>query len=606
MRIHINVGDERWRKVKIDFKKIARAALIPENKNAELSITLANDDEIRALNKKYRGMDKATNVLAFESGDKDLLGDVFVSYDTALREEPKNLAAHAAHLIVHGVLHLQGFDHIEDKDAEIMEAKEEEILGRLPPPSWRRWLERLALVCVGALGALGFAPNYFWWLTVLSLGAAYWMMTRNKSLWWWGAGYGIANFHWCLESIFANDEIARALWWMYPIGFAAIMAGSALVFGFPFWMTRLTGRAGAARTISFALAWAFVLWLREWLLTGIPWNPLANITLPFSAVSWLMSAVGALGLTWLLVGAISAIPEYIASRAKWQFLFFAPLLLAPIMGGGQIAAPSGKRVLIIQPSYDMNQKFDTASAAERLDKLVEMSKGAGPADLIVWPETAYPYFIGGNAARRLPALGAEFALGAIYLDFDLDKAYNAMILADGEGNIIDKYFKSHLVPFGEYRPLGDWLPTPGNLSAGPGPRIMGDFAPAICYEIVFSASLLPKGAKPKFILNITNDAWFGQSWGPKQHLDMARRQAIETGLPVVRANNGGISAIIDGRGRVLASLPLGAEGTLGADIPGTYAAPYRFLGLGAVMLLLTALTILMLFGTKLFAKKRVV
>ena len=193
------------------------------------------------------------------------------------------------------------------------------------------------------------------------------------------------------------------------------------------------------------------------------------------------------------------------------------------------------------------------------------------------------------------------AAGAIFAD-DIfgGRKYNAMILAESDGKIADKYFKSHLVPFGEYRPFGDIIPTPGQLAAGPGPRVMTlagrghpvFFTPAICYEIVFSDSLI--AGNPDFILNITNDAWFGASSGPYQHLDMARRQAIETGLPVVRANYGGISAIIDASGRIVKSMPLGRQGILDGAIPLSHATIYRRIGLNSVMLLIVLLCALVL------------
>jgi apolipoprotein N-acyltransferase len=589
--IHVNVEDPRWRGYEIDFEKIAGSALFPENKGSELSITLADDERLRGLSLLYRGRDSPTNVLSFESGDSELLGDIFISFDAVMREAPDDFAGRAAHLAVHGALHLQGCDHMSGSDAEEMEAREIKILKKLGIKNpcreslWRRALSAAAFFAIGAAGALGFAPWHFWPAAIASVGAAYWAMTRGKRIgFWWGAGYAAANFHWSLESIFANADLARQLWYFYPIGLVGIALAGGAVFGLPFCMTRGTESAGARRTVYFALAWTFTLWLREWLLTGFPWNPLANILLPFPAASNLMSVFGALGLTFVLAGAIAAPIEYFRTRAKWQFLFFAPLLLAPLAP----AAPrdmTGTRVLIVQPAFDMNRKFDRAGAEDNIKTLVDLSVSAPKRDMVIWPETAYPYLV--NDTVRLPALGSPLVAGATYLENG--RIYNAMLLADNGGRVVDKYFKSHLVPFGEYRPLGDLVPTPGQLAAGRGARVMADFVPAICYEIAFSDSLVPRGERPRYILNITNDAWFGRSSGPHQHLDMARRQAIETGLPVIRANYAGISAMIDASGNIAASLPLGVRGALDAAVPQSRETLFRWVGLNRVMLIIVLL-----------------
>jgi apolipoprotein N-acyltransferase len=472
-----------------------------------------------------------------------------------------------------------------------MIAKNAEIMKRCA--GWV--LRKAGLFGLGMLSAYGFAPYYWWPLTSISIGTAYYLMKdRGYSVgFWWGAGYGLAGFHWALESIFANAEIARQLWYFYPIGLVGIAIGSGIIFGLPFYMAGKTGSATWRRVVYFALAWAFVLWLREWLLTGFPWNPVANIFID-NPVGQLMPVVGALGLTFIIAGCAAASAEYFRSREKKSLLFFLPLLSAFFLPSPP-ADMTEMKVRIVQPAFDMNQKFDRAAADRNIAKLVEMSEGSD-ADLIVWPETSYPYIM--DVRAKMPALGTPLAAGSVY--YEDGKIYNALLLADEKGNIVDKYFKSHLVPFGEYRPFGDIIPTPGQLSAGGGARMMGNFAPAICYEVVFSDSLLPPRGKPEFILNITNDAWFGTSSGPYQHLDMARRQALETGLPVVRANYGGISAIIDSNGRVLASLPLGERGILDSFVPAAKETTiYRQIGLNGVMLRIVFLCGLIFFFVRL-------
>lgn len=648
MPVIVNIVDKRWKGYEFDFEKIAKAA----NIKGEISLTLTNDKEVQSLNKKYRGKSSPTNVLSFESGDKDLMGDIFISFDTVMKESPGDFINHVTHLVVHGMLHLQGLDHINDKDAEIMEAKEIKILKKLGIGNpyiedGKRKMGKRAIfhILLGVMGAFGFAPYYLFPLTIISIGAAYYFNRGWRTGFWWGLGYGIANFHWALESIFANAELARQFWYFWPAGMIAIAIVSGLFFGLPFWMARfathcptqdfVSGKAANKiypvphvsaealakveagqewrRVLYFALSWTLVLWLREWLLTGFPWNPLANITMPSIAISGIMSFVGALGLTFIISGCIAAIAEYIKSRSKWAFLFFVPLLIGSF-SFKDINDLTDIKVRIVQPAFDMNQKFDRMSADDNIKTLVDLSVADNKPDLVIWPETAFPYAI--NSDVLMPPLGVPLIFGAIY--YKNSNFYNSMALTDENGKIVDVYFKSHLVPFGEYRPLGDWLPSPGRLTPGPGPRVMAVprkggtmFAPAICYEIVFSDSLIktppvafgdtrsagPGQDIPGFIVNITNDAWFGTSSGPYQHLDMTRRQAIETGLSVIRANQSGISAIIDAKGRVIQRLELNESGVIDGYVPSGYISLYRRIGLHNTMLLIVVLSgmILVLF-----------
>ena len=197
MKIFVNYDDARWEKYKIDFQRIASAAG-PRRKDAEVSITLVDDAMIHALNLQYRGMDKPTNVLSFELGDDLLLGDIYISLDTVSREAAAlgiSVEEHTAHMVVHGMLHLQGYDHIEDSDASVMESREVKILKSLGvrnPYAEKGAMTRLRalarcglLAILGAAAALGFAPFHLWPVTILAFGAAYWILTRDGAVSWW-------------------------------------------------------------------------------------------------------------------------------------------------------------------------------------------------------------------------------------------------------------------------------------------------------------------------------------------------------------------------------------------------------------------------------------
>ena len=189
--------------------------------------------------------------------------------------------------------------------------------------------------------------------------------------------------------------------------------------------------------------------------------------------------------------------------------------------------------------------------------------------------------------------------------------YNSMLIADKTGVIKKIYNKSHLVPFGEYGPFGNIIPSPGQLSFGNGPEIINIdtrygsfvFAPAICYEIIFSDSLIPKNTNPDAIINITNDTWFGKTPGVYQHLDMVRRYAIESGVPVVRANYSGISAFISSDGNIESLLPVTQNGSLDGFVWGTHITPYRIIGRNGCMIFILLFSIIVSISISVFRKK---
>ena len=675
-KVFIIINDSRWEKYKIDFAKIVNVAmtmaLAHDSVDREISITLTDDSEIKKLNKKYRGIDKATNVLSFETGDAELLGDIFISFDTVMREDPDSFVAHTTHMVVHGVLHLIGYDHMNDSDANKMEALEVKILakfgiknpydagargnapcdgkgeikGRVSTHPYmsslrKYYLPLLTFLC-GVAASFAFAPFYLWWLGLLGLGVSYYLIfakqksdesTDNRDqitdnanrcaltcvlcALSFGAGYAVAMFWWVLHSIFVVPELAAQFAvWTVP-GVIGIAIAGGLIFGAPFWITKFTKTNDWRRPIIFAAAWTLVLWMREWFLSGFPWNPFANIAMPLPTLANSMALWGALGLTFVLVGLVAGIVEL---RQKKKNGFIPIIIFIPLLIGGGVygyynilmSAPdsaASPAIRIVQPASEQSAKLNRQVAEDNVRHMIKLSGDASP-DIVVWPETAYPFTIpmdaDGNAMVDFaPAkeIGVPVIAGANVLKVpesgegkDL-RFFNSMIIADADGTIRNIYSKSHLVPFGEYRPFGDIIPTPGQLTRGGGPEIIviGDtkqairFAPAICYEIIFSDSLVPKNSShlspvtcheqsPQAIVNITNDTWFGRTPGTYQHLDMARRAAIESGLPIVRANYSGISAFIAADGRIISSLPVGVADALDGTVSGAHMTPYRRIG----------------------------
>ena len=664
MQVYVNIENKNWKKYKIDFEKIANAAVPAVYKDSEVSITLVDDKEIHRLNKQYRGMDKPTNVLSFELGDDVLLGDIFISLDTVKREAKEagiSVEEHTAHMIVHGMLHLQGYDHIKDGEAKVMEGKEIKIMKTLgyknPYADDVRACEAGCASCklinklksfkirensfwwymvaalLGVITSFGFAPFNLWFLSLFGIGAMYALMTRNANrIGFWksyllafpfGAFYGVAMFWWVLNSIYVIPELAAqfAIWTLPALIGIGLLCGAIL--SLPFAVIRYVSRKPSYRAILFAATWTLVLWGREWFLTGFPWNPIANITMNMPMVVNSMSFWGALGLTFVIIGLIASFVELCRNRSNWfVFCLFVGLFLCGCVAGYQnmiIADNMNKSpvIRIVQPAQSAVYKVPTSKdeahniAKQKIRDLFVWATDdkEGHPDLIVFPETAYPYTVVDNMFPLSRILNTNVVMGAnSYKDGNI---FNSMVVADKTGVVKNLYSKSHLVPFGEYRPLGDIIPTPGLLTPGNGKEIItvstnkGDFtfAPAICYEIIFSDSLVPRGANPDAIINITNDTWFGLTPGVYQHLDMVRRYAIESGLPIIRANYSGISAFIGSDGNIISMMPVGETGSLDGFVWGAHNTPYRTIGRDLWMVFILMFSIFVSISISLFQKK---
>ena len=639
MKVYVNYNDTRWRKCKIDFERIANAAALQCGPDAEVSITLTNDSEIHNLNREYRGIDRPTNVLSFELGDDILLGDIYISFDTVLREaDAQNISFddHVTHMVVHGMLHLQGYDHIKNRDAHRMENMEIKILKNLnvknpymddsavcsdlsccPGNKFFTLLQRIKIrpdgfwqyvimAVLGAVAALGFAPFNIWWATLIAIAGAYKLMVRvpSRNVWRaflrilpFSAVYAITMFWWVTNSIYVVPELAAqfAIWTVPALIGIGIVGG--IIFAIPFVIISRIRTFPACRPFLFAGMWTFVLWLREWLFTGFPWNPIANITMPMPMITNSMSLWGALGLTFVIIGLIATVVEILGARRDkycWTTLVIFMLLVFLGVAWGHKNIQLSHRVSenspvmrIVQPARSASQKATHSradalrNATENVRMLSDLAGAPGNPDVVVFPETSYPFVIvDGDNMPLAKMLGRDTVIGAnSYLNGNM---YNSMIVASPDGEIETVYSKSHLVPFGEYRPFGDIIPTPGQLSRGAGATVINignfSFAPAICYEIIFSDSLIPVGENPNAIINITNDTWFGTTPGTYQHLDMVRRYAIESGLPIVRANYSGISAFVLSDGTITSQIPVGHAGYADGVVFGAHMTLYRKIG----------------------------
>ena len=670
MKVYVNVENSKWNKYKINFEKIAQAAVGAIYKDSEVSITLIDDKQIQRINKRYRGIDKPTNVLSFELGDDILLGDIFISIDTVIREaKAANISVeeHTAHMIVHGMLHLQGYDHIKDKDAKIMEDKEIKILKKLGyknpyadeenvcndksccPGRFITKLQSIKIqensfmwylitALLGVITSFGFAPFRLWMLSLFGIGAMYWLVTKQNhkinffKAWLrnsvFGAFYGVAMFWWVLNSIYVIPELTAqfAIWTIPALIGIGLLCGAVL--SLPFAVIRCVQRKSPYRAILFATIWTLVLWGREWFLTGFPWNPISNIAMNFPMVINSVSLWGSLGLSFLIMGLIASFVELCRDkRCKSCWFVFALYVLLFLIGcwyGYHNMKLSDKEnidnspiIRIVQPAESAVYKMPSTKQEAKdiaLQKIRDLFVWATKddsvvPDIIVFPETSYPYTVTNELFPLARVLNTNVVMGANY--YDAGKLYNSMVFADKTGIIKHLYNKSHLVPFGEYGPFGGLVPSPGMLSEGYGPEVFtiktesGDFvvAPAICYEIIFTDSLIPKGKTPNAIINITNDTWFGITPGVYQHLDMVRKYAIESGIPVVRANYSGISAFVMPDGNVESFLPVGQNGSLDGYVWGAHNTPYRTIGRNLWLIFILMFSVVVSISISLFQKK---
>jgi len=345
------------------------------------------------------------------------------------------------------------------------------------------------------------------------------------------------------------------------------------------------------------------------------------------------SLFGLWGMTFLAV-AIFASPAVLADDPRktpqpWLAPALAIIVLVALAVFGAVrlatipvAFVDGVNLRIMQPNLVQDDKFNYAAKQSVMDRYLALSKrpSTGPQIThLIWPESAFPFFLTREpevlaAIAKLLAPDQVLITGAARAADPAPNprvlhAYNSIYVIDHDGSVLSVYDKVHLVPFGEYLPfqnvlekfgLTELTKVPGGFNAGDGRRAMTlphapSFLPLICYEVIFPHAVMPAGERPYWIVNLTNDGWFGVSAGPYQHLQQARVRAIEEGLPIVRAANTGISAVIDPLGRIVASLPLGAEGVLDSRLPQRIdQPPYARLGNGPIAIVLAGLAIVIL------------
>ena len=510
--------------------------------------------------------------------------------------------------------------------------------------SWG-WRRILIAFSAGAVSALAMAPTDAWPLLFFTFPIMIWLIdgaaagrlggipSAAVAGWWFGFGYFVAGLYWIGHAFLVD---AKNFGWLLPFAVAGLPAFLALYTAFGFALARLLWTRGPTRIIALAVALTAAEWLRGYLFTGFPWNAIGYALTGPLVLAQSAALIGLWGLTFLAV-AVFASPAVLTdersdTRRPWLPLLFGLVVLAALAGYGAMRLAQtptqfvdNVRLRIMQPNLQQDEKFNYSAKQSVMSRYLALSdRSTGPqstgvrdATHLIWPESAFPFLLTrepdamAQIADLLPP-GTVLITGAVRAPEmppgeKPTRAYNSIYVIDHDGSILSAYDKVHLVPFGEFLPFQDFFESLGlmQLTKVPGGFIPGDrrralevpraprFLPLICYEIIFPGEAVPRGQRPGWLLNLTNDGWFGMSSGPYQHLQQSRVRSIEHGLPLVRAANTGISAVIDPLGRVIRSLPLGAEGVLDAPLPRRIEpTPYLRTGDSLICLILVASVIL--------------
>jgi apolipoprotein N-acyltransferase len=495
------------------------------------------------------------------------------------------------------------------------------------------WKRAGIALAAGAVSSLAMAPFNAWPVLFVTFPIVVWLIDGSAAGkmrgipaaamagWWFGFGYFVPGLYW-IGYAFLVD--AQTFAWLLPAAIAGLPAYLALFTAAGFALARLLWTKDYSRVLALAASLTIGEWLRGHVLTGFPWNSFGYALTEPLALAQTASLIGLWGMTFLTVAIFASPAILIDGRSRtarpWLPVALAAALLV-VMGGFGVMRLSrtptqlvaGVKLRIMQPNLSQDARFNYAAKADIMRKYLALSDratgpdstGVGDASILIWPESAFPFFLSRepDAMAQIAALlpkGTTLVTGAVRPPDQppgtrVTRAYNSIFVIDDEGTIVSAYDKLHLVPFGEYLPFQDFAEKIGlqQLTKQVGGFIPGTrrrtldmpgaprMLPLICYEAIFPGDITTRDDRPGWIVNLTNDGWFGISTGPYQHLQQTRMRAVEEGLPIVRAANTGISAVIDPVGRIIARLDLGVEGVLDAALPAA-TAPTIYARIGDV------------------------
>jgi apolipoprotein N-acyltransferase len=484
---------------------------------------------------------------------------------------------------------------------------------------------------LGAVSAFGFEPVGWWPLLLVAFALLCELIYRSKSIWpallvgWaFGVGQFVVGLNWIVTSF--TYQSAMPAW----LGWFAVVLLSVYLAIYPALAAGLAWRFGRDDRVALAMvlggAWAITEWLRGTMFTGFPWNPAAAALAPTPLIG-ISALIGTYGLSAIVVLLGAAI--WLEYHKRWL-----PTVVIVVATAILWLLPSSpvppdpltiQNVRIVQPNIGQQDKWRPGFEAEAARRLASLSGGStSEPRLLLWPEAAITDPIADartdeheamaefQRTRAASLLGANDRLltGGIAIASNdgvhVAGAANSIFALGPGGQIIGRYDKAHLVPYGEYLPMRPLLSAiglsrlaPGDLdfTPGPGPRTVdlggqwGKIGLQLCYEIIFSGHVVDWQNRPAFIFNPSNDAWFGR-WGPPQHLAQARLRAAEEGIPVLRSTPTGISAVIDARGNVVKELPWRTAGVIDAVLPPAANSPPPFARFGNLIPLVLAFALM--------------
>ncbi|MEM9631431.1 MAG: apolipoprotein N-acyltransferase [Pseudomonadota bacterium] len=479
------------------------------------------------------------------------------------------------------------------------------------------WQRRLLCVLCGVVTAFALPPYGLAPLLLLTFPCLVWMLdgaletgtgrkfnrvrTGFAIGWLFGFGYFLSGLWW-IGSAFLVEADRYA--WVMPFAVLAMPVGLALFTGVGTAIAGLFWSDRFHRILLLAASLTLADWVRGHVLTGFPWNAFGYAIADYLWLAQSASLVGIYGLTFLVV-AISSAPAVLADskplgeRMGVVGLAVVFLVLMAAFGSYRLLNKptlfADLDIRIVQPSIDQKDKWRPELRDEIFQTYLDMTEAplggdarVGQPRLVVWPESAVPFLLTqepGALFRVARALGenTELVTGANRAEVSADgyDYFNSVYVIENDGAVQGIYDKVRLVPFGEYVPLQELLEVTGissiagpfaGFEAGYQRRVLETsggfgFLPLICYEAIFPGAASAASDRPAFLLNVTNDAWFGRTPGPHQHFAQSRFRAIETGIPLIRAANTGISAIVDGTGSVVAKLDIFEKGIIDGKLP---------------------------------------
>ncbi|MBD8553673.1 apolipoprotein N-acyltransferase [Rhizobium sp. CFBP 8762] len=478
------------------------------------------------------------------------------------------------------------------------------------------WRRALLAFCAGLFGVLALQPIGFFAAMFVSFSLLVWLLDGATGQahhgylrrqfpafrvgWWFGFGYFLGGLWWLGNALLVEAEQFA---WALPLAVLGLPAALGLFYGFATMLARMLWSDSWGRIAALAIAFAVMEWLRSFVFTGFPWNAIGQTAMPVPLMMQSVAPLGIYSITLLSVFVYAA-PALIGTRRGAGIgLVLASVMLAAHVGYGAFilyqvpqakADQTGKIVRLVQPVIAQTMKMDDAAARTIFEEHLSLTAappkpGDRRPDMIVWPETSVPFLLTDNPeglARIADVLqdGQILLAGAVRAEPAQGggeaRYYNSIYAIDDQGQIIAAADKVHLVPFGEYMPfaslLASWgvdpVAMPGGFSAALEHTLLplpggATFYPLICYEAIFPYEIDPQITQATALLNVTNDAWYGDSPGPYQHFHQAQIRAVETGVPLIRAANSGISVVVDAQGRVSAGLDFNVKGFIDTPLP---------------------------------------